>query len=292
MRYRNMARVDGKRVKNEVPMYYLIPQFMTKRNDAMNMTTVDIPIEPLRKYMNEKRKEGHHISHMALIMTAYAHTVGEYPSLNRFVQNRRIYEHNDIAVSLVVLRPGNTGNDDTMAKLYFTPEDTVFDVQRKIDEYIEKNTSGAEEDTNDLDKWMKRLCSLGGLLDVAGAILRFMDRHGLLTKGMVEASPFHASLLITNLASIRTNYVYHHVYNFGTTSISVAMGNMRELPKRGPNGTVELVRCMPLGVVMDERIASGHYLALAFARFKDILAHPEILEQPGTRQAALEGQGR
>ena len=283
-----MGRVDARRVKNEVPMYYLIPQFMTERNDALNMTTIDIPIEPLRKYMNAKRKEGHHISHMALIMTAYAHLVGEFPSVNRFVQNRRIYEHNDFSISLVVLRPGNTGNDDTMSKLYMGPEDTIFDVQRKIDEYIEVNTSGAAEDSNDLDKWMGILCSLGGLLDVAGWVLRFMDKHGLLPRSMVKASPFHASLLITNLASIRTNHIYHHVYNFGSTSVTMAMGNLREVPKRGRNGEIELVRCMPIGVVMDERIASGHYLALAFARFKDMLQHPEQLEQPGSTVARLE----
>lgn len=285
-----MGRVDGRRVKGEVPIYLLAPQFMTQRNDAMNMTTVDIPIEPLRRYMNAKRKEGHHISHMALIMTAYAHLVGEYPSLNRFIQNRRVYEHNDFSVSLVVLRPGNTGNDDTMAKLYFQPEDTVFDVQKKIDEYIEKNSSGAEEDRNGLDKVMGFLCTLGGFLDIVGAILRFMDRHGWLPRALVDVSPFHASLLITNLASIRTNHIYHHVYNFGTTSVSIAMGNLREVPRRGKDGGVELVRCMPLGVVMDERIASGHYLALAFARMKDMLTHPEQLEQPGTRRAALGGQ--
>lgn len=285
-----MGRVDGTRVRGEVPMYLLAPQFMPTRNDAMNMTTIDIPIEPLRKYMNAKRKEGHHISHMALIMTAYAHLVGEYPSINRFIQNRRVYEHKDFCISLVVLRPGDTGNDDTMAKLYINPEDTIFEVQRKIDEYIEVNTSGAEEDSNALDKWMGILCSLGGLLDVAGALLRFMDRHGWLPRALVDASPFHASLLITNLASIRTNHIYHHVYNFGTTSVSMAMGNLREVPKRGRDGSVELVRCMPIGVVMDERIASGHYLALAFARFKDMLSHPEQLEQPGARVAALKGQ--
>ena len=282
-----MGRVDGRRIKKEVPMYMLAPQFMPTRNDAMNMTTIDIPIDPLKKYMNAKRKEGHHISHMALIMTAYAHLVGEYPSINRFVQNKRVYEHNDFCISLVVLRPGNTGNDDTMSKLYMGPEDTVFDVQRKIDEYIEKNTSGAEEDNNALDKWMGILCSLGGLLDIAGALLRFMDRHGWLPRALVDASPFHASLLITNLASIRTNHIYHHVYNFGTTSVSMAMGNLREVPKRGRNGEIELVRCMPIGVVMDERIASGHYLALAFARFKDLLLHPEQLEKPGTQEAVL-----
>ena len=50
-------RPDGILVKNEDPMYYLIPYFLTKRYDAMNMITLDIPEMPMRAYMNEKRKE-------------------------------------------------------------------------------------------------------------------------------------------------------------------------------------------------------------------------------------------
>lgn len=276
-----MRRADGTLVRDEVPMYYLIPHFLTERSDSMNMITLDIPIEPQRAYMNAKRREGKRISHMAILMTAYAHLVAEYPSLNRFIVNRRIYQHNDFTVSLVVLRPGG-GNDDTFSKLYFTPQDTVFDAQEKLDKYIEVNSSG--EESNLLDKWMGILCSLSWLMRLGINVLRWADRHGLLPKQIIAASPFHASVLISNLASIRTNHIYHHVYNFGTTSVAVTMGNLRDIPKRGKNGEIELVRCMPLGVVMDERIASGHYLALAFSRLKELLAHPELLEQPCTAE--------
>lgn len=279
-----MRRADGTLVRDEVPMYYLIPHFLTERSDSMNMITLDIPIEPQRAYMNAKRREGKRISHMAILMTAYAHLVAEYPSLNRFIVNRRIYQHNDFTVSLVVLRPGG-GNDDTFSKLYFTPQDTVFDVQEKLDKYIEVNSSG--EESNLLDKWMGILCSLSWLMRLGINVLRWADRHGLLPKQIIAASPFHASVLISNLASIRTNHIYHHVYNFGTTSVAVTMGNLRDIPKRGKNGEIELVRCMPLGVVMDERIASGHYLALAFSRLKELLAHPELLEQPCTTEKVI-----
>ncbi|MCD7768602.1 MAG: hypothetical protein LUH36_00565 [Oscillospiraceae bacterium] len=275
-----MGRVDGTRVRDEGPMYYLVPQFMTERHDSMNMTTIDIPIEPMRKYLNAKRREGIRINNMTLILAAYVQMVSEFPSLNRFVARRRIFQHKDISVSLVVLRPGERANNSTMGKLYFDPEDTVFDVQRKMDEYVEKNSSTAAEDANGLDKIMDMLCKLGGLLDVAGWLLRFMDKHGMLPKALVDVSPFHASLLLTNLTSIRTNHIYHHVYDFGTTSISLAMGNMRDVPKRGKGGEIELVRCLPIGVVMDERICSGHYFALAFARLKELLSNPEIMEQP------------
>ncbi len=275
-----MGRPDGIRVRDEVPMYYLMPQFMTERHDAMNMITVDIPVEPLRQYMNAQRRQGRHISHMALIMTAYAHVAGQFPSLNRFIVNRRIYQHKDFKISLVVLRPGEGPNSNTMGKLVFTPEDTVFDVQRKIDEYVEKNSSTAKEDENGLDKLMRVFCRIGGLMNVVGWLLRFGDRHGLLPQALLDVSPFHASALMTNLASIRTNHIYHHVYDFGTTSIAIAIGNMRDVAKRGKGGAPEVIRCIPLGVVMDERVASGHYFALAFARLKDMLAHPECLEQP------------
>ena len=281
-----MGRSDGIRVRNEVPMYYLISQFMTERHDAMNMVTVDIPVEPLRQYMNAKRQEGHHISHMALLMTAYIHLAAAVPSLNRFVVNRRIYQHKDFKISLVVLRPGTSANTNTMAKLEFTPQDTVFDVQRKIDEYIEVNSAGADKHQTGIDKIMDVFIRLGPLMNLVGWLLRFGDRHGLLPKALIDVSPFHASALFTNLASIRTNHIYHHVYDFGTTSVAMAMGNLRDVAKRGPGGTVELVRCIPIGVVMDERIASGHYFALAFARMKELLSHPERLESPAdiTRQ--------
>ncbi len=275
-----MGRPDGIRVRDEVPIYYLIPQFMTERHDSMNMITVDIPAEPLRQYMNAKRKEGKHISHMALILTAYAHLVGEFPTLNRFVINRRIYEHKDLKVSLVVLRSGGSANDDTMSKLDLSPADTIFDIQDKIDKYVKENAAGAEENEMAIDRIMRVFVGLGGLMNVVGWFLRWGDKHGLLPQSLLDVSPFHASALFTNLASIRTNHVYHHVYDFGTTSISIAMGNMRDTVRRGKGGQPEVVRCIPLGVVMDERICSGHYFALAFARLRDLLAHPELLESP------------
>ena len=47
-------RCDGTRVRHEDPMYYLIPYFLTKRYDAMNMITIDIPEAPMRAYMRRR----------------------------------------------------------------------------------------------------------------------------------------------------------------------------------------------------------------------------------------------
>ena len=92
-------------------------------------------------------------------------------------------------------------------------------------------------------------------------------------------SPFHNSLVISNLISIRTNHIYHHIYEFGTTSLLITMGNLREVAKR-VGGEIVFERCMPLGVVMDERICSGSYFAMAFRKMKQYMKDPKLLETP------------
>lgn len=96
---------------------------------------------------------------------------------------------------------------------------------------------------------------------------------------IIDVSPFHESLLISNLASIRTNHIYHHAYEFGTTSIALTMGNLRDIPKR-KGSEIVLERCIPVGLVMDERIATGVYFAQAFRKFKEYLSDPSKLETP------------
>ena len=265
-------RCDGRKVTQDEPIYFLIPYFLTHRYDAMNMITVDIPEEPLRKYMNEKRKEGRLVNHMALLITAYLRTLDKFPDLNRFIGNKTIYEHVDKTVAMVVLRPGG---GESMNKLTLDSSDDLFTVQEKIEAFVD--SSRKEEDSHALDKAIHILLKLRFMLGFIMAILRFMDRHGLLPMALVKASPFHASMLISNLASIRTNHIYHHVYEFGTTSVSVTIGTMHEVPKRTTEG-VRFERCIPLGVVMDERIASGLYFANAFNYFRKLLQKPEQLE--------------
>lgn len=268
-------RADGRRVKDMNSMYHLIPQFLTRRWDSMNMITVDIPLDPIKEYKNKKRAEGIAMSHMAMILAAYIRTAAEYPYLNRFVGNKKVYAHKDFAVSMVVMRPGT--DEDTFGKIYLDYTDTIFDVQDKIAYYVEENKR--DDNPNPLDKAMKIIESFPGCLNLIGYVLRFMDRHGLLPKIIVDASPFHASLLISNLASIRTNHIYHHVYEFGTTSVAITMGNSRIVPKE-KKGEIVFEKTIPLGVVMDERICGGHDFAKAFTRLKQYLAKPELLEVP------------
>ena len=269
-------RADGKKVKNVDPMYLIGPYIMNKRVGSMNMTTIDIPHDPIQKYINKKRKEGINISHMALIIAAYVKTMSQFPELNRFVVNKRVYQRNEISVGMVVLQSLES-HEGTMSKMYFKENDDIFTVNNTINRYVAENREAPEN--NGTEKIMKFLLSVPGLLPVGVGVLKFLDKHGLLPKSIIDMSPFHMSFGITNLASIRTNHIYHHCYEFGTTSVFLAMGNSREVAKR-KGGEIVFEKCIPIGVTMDERICSGSYFATAFRAFKKYLANPELLEAP------------
>ncbi len=269
-------RADGKRLRHTNPMYRVAAHLMDKRVDSMNMITIDIPYEPLHEYINKKRKEGINISHMALIITAYLRALAQYPQLNRFVVNKNIYTRNEVAVGMVVLKSIDELYG-TMSKMYFEKHFTIFNVNDTINKYVSANREAPEN--NSTEKLISILLSIPGLLNIGVRLFKFLDRYGLLPKAIINASPFHMSVGITNLASIRTNHIYHHCYEFGTTSLFMAMGNLREVPKRKGN-EITFVRSLPIGVTMDERICSGSYFAAAFKTMQKYLANPELMETP------------
>ncbi len=271
-----MKRADGTLLRHTDPMYRVAAHVMAKRSDAQNAITLDIPLAPIEAYLRQKKKEGVSLSHMAVIMASYIRTMAEYPALNRFIINKRAYTRNEIAVGMVVLR-GGKADDGTMSKIYFEPRDTIFEVEEKIQKYVTDNRR--EVTDNPTDKLIATLVGIPGLLRVAVNVLVWADKHNLLPKSIIDASPFHVSMVFTNLASIRTNHIYHHCYDFGTTSMVMAAGNTREVAKRR-GGEIVFEKCLPLGVVMDERICSGSYFAMAFRRMKEYLKNPALLEEP------------
>ena len=272
-----MGRPDGKKLKNLGVEYLVGAHVMKERTDAMNMITIDLPEAPMKEYLNRKRKEGKRYSHLTLILAAMVRAFAEYPQLNRFVVNKRIYARNEISVGMVVLKGGKIDGASTISKMKFPPTGTIDEINDIINAYIATNRE--EGDINSTDKLANFLCSVPGLLRVAVNFVKWLDKHNWCPKAIIEASPFHCSIILTDLASIKTNSIHHHIYNFGTTSISLAMGNLREVPVR-KKGEVVFVRCLPLGIVTDDRIVSGNILGLAFRKFEKYLEHPDTLELP------------
>ncbi|MBR5571127.1 MAG: hypothetical protein IKV99_00595 [Oscillospiraceae bacterium] len=266
-------RPDGKRVKGLPPIVAAVPYIMPKRYDAQNTITEYIDEDVIRDYLRSKRREGKRISHMALLIAAYYKATLLNPKINYFVVNRKIYERNHFCVSFAMLKQLPDGTpDETTVKLYIEPTDTLFTIEEKMQKLIEENS--VTENKNSTDKFAGFMLSIPGLPRFVLWLARLLDNIGLLPRAIVDLSPFHTSMFITNLASIKTSYIHHHCYDFGTTSVFICMG----LPVADFLSGDYSKKIMPLGVVMDERICTGYEFALFKSDFRRFLKNPETLE--------------
>ena len=267
-------RPDGTRVKDLPPLVAAIPYIMPKRYDAWNTITENIDEEVIKEFIRNQRRQGIRLNHMSVIISAYYKATLENPKLNYFVMNRKIYKRNHFCVSFVIMKKLADGSpSETTLKIYLEPEETVFTVNEKIRKVIEGNQQ--TEQSNSTDRFARFMFSVPGLPRFVVGLAYFLDRHGLLPRKVIDLSPFHTSLVITNLASINTSYIFHHCYEFGTTSVFVCMGKPVPDP-HAPAGSRK--KRMPLGVVMDERIATGIEYSRFFAAFERYLKKPELLE--------------
>ena len=273
-------RSDGKKVKNIDPFMRIVPHIMFERSDAMVMQLQEIDCQNMDNYILDKRKtEGLRLSYMDIVMAAFVRVISLRPKLNRFVVNGRIFKRNNIQISLAVKKRLTDEAEETTVKMTFDGTESIKDVMEKIHNTVKENKGDI---SNDTDKIAKILTSTPNfMIKIMVRFLMWLDKHGMLPKSIIEVSPFHTSLFLTNLKSIKMETVYHHIYNFGTTGIFVSMGKETLEPRVVDLATKEIgvKKIMKMGIVVDERISDGLYNSLSLREFKKIMENPYLLDE-------------
>ena len=273
-------RSDGKNAAKEMDIFTRItPYVMPTRVDAQNFNTVYIDEHTITEYVREKRAEGRTMSTLAVVIAAYVRAVANMPEMNRFVVARRVYARNYLSVCFVAVhQPERAKFEESTAKIYFSPRDTVFDVADKVEEAIAKIKATTRD--NKTTQLANKLLGFPGLLAIGVPILKMMDHFGILPKAIIDASPFHTSMFITNMASIRLPKLYHHIYNFGTVSQFFSIGEKEKQVEVDKDGNVSVRTVYPLGIVTDERVAAGSFYSMGFREMGKCLKDPHIMETP------------
>ncbi len=271
-------RCDGRRVHDIEPFQRIVPYIMKTRTDSQNLFNDDFLCEPLDEYINLKKAEGINYNYMKIIIAAMVRTIALRPALNRFVMNGKIYTRSKIWVSFVVHRTLRDDSAGTTVKLCFQGTESLQEISDAVDKIVfeTQNTK-----SNDTDKLAGLIMSIPGpLIKLAVNSLIFLDKHDMLPKAVINASPFHTSFFVTNLKSIGLRYIYHHVYEFGTTGIFIALG--KEKLKAVPlnNDIFQGKKVITLGLVTDERFCDGLYFAKSMKIFRRCMKDPKILEKP------------
>ena len=276
-------RRDGRLLRSLPAFSKFTPYIMPTRNDACNYYEESFEVSTVDRRLRQLRVDGYKgIGMLHFIIAAYIRIISMLPGLNRFVVGRRIYAHHDVCVVMTVKRSLSIDATETTIKVHFDPTDTIFDVYRKMNEKIDEvKTSDEHNNTEDVAETLCRLPRF--LLRLMIAVLRVMDYFGWIPESLLEASPFHGSLVITDLGSLRIRPVFHHIYNFGTFPVFIAFGAKRHSYELDRHGAMVDRKLVDVKITLDERTVDGHYYAQAFKAFSYLFQHPEILEAPPSR---------
>ena len=276
-------RKDGRLLRSLPAFSKFIPYIMPSRNDAMIHYAESLEISNLDRRLRQLRVDGYKgIGILHFWIAAYIRAVSMLPAINRFVIGRRIYAHNNIEVVMAIKRSMSIDATETTIKVVFQPTDTIFDVYHKLNEKIEEIK--ADEGNNNTEDVAEALCKAPRfLLRFIVLILRIFDYFGWIPTSLTDASPFHGSMIITDLGSLRIGPVYHHIYNFGTLPVFIAFGAKRHATELNRKGEVVHRKYLDCKMVMDERITDGHYYAQFLRAVRYLFEHPQVVEVPPSR---------
>lgn len=276
-------RKEGRLLRSLPAFAKFVPFIMPTRNDACNQYEESFEVSDVDRRLRKLRVDGYKgIGILHFIIAAYIRGVSMLPGMNRFVVGRRIYARDNIEVVMTVKRSLAIDATETTIKVVFEPTDTIFDVYRKMSEKIDEiKTVEGNNNTEDVAEAMCKAPRF--LLRFALTILRIMDYFGWLPQSLLDASPFHGSMIITDLASLRIGPIYHHIYNFGTLPVFISFGAKRHAYELDRHGNMVDRKYVDCKFVMDERTVDGHYYAQFLQAFRYICQHPEIVETPPSK---------
>ena len=278
-------RPDGRPIPEYVdPIVQFTPFIMTTRNDAQNFVTFPVEYKPMADYIREHRDAEEPISFMTILIAAYVRAVRKHPELNRFVVGKRLYAHKGISISYMVLRETSDGRlDEAAIKLHLEPTDTIFDVARKLNEQI--RIARKPQNKNGTVDFARRFLKIPVIPWLLVSCIKLLDRFGLMPGKIIEVSPFHCSLFVTNMMSINLPSIYHHLYNFGTCSLFLSLGRPERQVIANKEGKAVRQLMVPVGAVTDERVCGGASYAVAMRTLLKYMLNPASLETLEEEQA-------
>ncbi len=279
-------RSDGRRVRDLRAFNAILPYVVRKRNEAGVLMSKDIDVEYAMAYVRRKNGEldesrarnpnAERYSLFGLLISAAVRTIALKPRLNRFVHGRAIYQRKGISVSFIVKKALTEEAVEGNVKVGFQPEDCIAEAIDRLGSGIREARSGVPgPDDREFD--FAHRIPLGKA--AATGIFSLLDRFNVAPAEMMAVDPLFTSIYVANLGSIGLDTPYHHLYEWGTSSVFMVIGRMFQKETHKSSG-MELKHFVNIKFTVDERIAEGIYFAHAAALFQRLVSKPESLETP------------
>lgn len=273
-------RRDGKLVRDQDGMHLIMPMLYPNRCDNEAFISERIDLSNADKYIAARNAENPKFKFTVfhLVVAAVLKTIILRPKLNRFIANKNTYERNNFSASFVIKKQFNDVSSEGMAFVYVDKDSTIDTMREDLYKQITHVRSGGSDSTSDAMDFLNKLPRF--IVKFFILLMRWCDRHGIVPPSLIASDPYYASVILSNLGSIKLRSGYHHLTNWGTTSIFVVVGEMKQRLFRDKDGNEEYRNSLDLGLTIDERLADGYYYSKSVKILKYLLEHPETLERP------------
>ena len=276
-------RSDGRWVRDVPGLQTVMTHLYYNRTDNEVYLNDTFDATALLEYLEKKNAEHpeYKTTVFHCLVTAVARMVKERPKLNRFIQGRRMYERDDISISFVAKRRFADNAEEALMQIFAKDDYTLDTISKKIIGDVTETRKSEHSTEGSIDAiidWFAKIPR--PILIPVMKLIRICDFWGKNPKPFMDGNPNYATVLMSNLGSIKCPSVYHHLNNYGTNSVMITIGTIHKEEMVMPDGHKEIRDVVDLGATLDERIADGFYFARSLKLIHYILANPELLDKP------------
>lgn len=274
-------RRDGKLLRDLDSLHYITGIIYPNRCDNEAFISERVDLTNLNAWLEKKNAENPEYKYnlFQAIVTALLRTITLRPKMNRFIVNGNFYQRNEITASFVVKKLFADDGAEALAFIHAEDEDNFESIHQKIYKVVSKRKSKEDVDgTTDTMDFFNRIPRF-----ISKAAIRFvmwLDKHGWVPQSFIADDPYYSSCVISNLGSIKMKSGYHHLTNWGTCSMIMLIGEIKNRPVFKDDGTYEMRPTVDLGLTIDERLADGYYYSKTLRLIRKLLQEPELLDQP------------
>lgn len=272
-------RKDGRLMRELDSLHYVTGIIYPNRCDNEAFISETIDLTNVNEYLKKKNVKDidYKYNLFQIMVTALLKTITLRPKLNRFVVNGNFYQRNDVSASFVIKKEFADGGAEALAFIHSKDTDNIDTVHEAIKQQVKSGRSEKKDASSeglDFFNSMPRFVSKAAL-----HFVMWLDKHGWVPQSLIDTDPYYASVIFSNIGSIKMKSGYHHLTNWGTCSMMVLIGQIKKRPFFDDDGNVKMKESVDLGITLDERLADGYYYSRSIQLLKKLLENPELLEE-------------
>lgn len=271
------------RIKNITGMAQISTDLKPRRSVSDVYINQKMDLTNLAKYIEKKKKAGEEVTYFHAFLTAIGKTIHNRPKLNYFVQDRHMWEHDQVSISFVAKVSFDDHSEEMMVIIPVGKNDTIYTIGNKIKKEVEafrskKTSKGVNKEG--ANSAIDILAKLPNIIRVpVVGLLKWTDKKGILPSSLAKDNLYYSSMIVSNLGSIKCGAILHNLNDFGNVSSLLTMGEIRD-EEIIIDGKKTVKKLCEWGMNFDERIADGYYFAKSAKYLQHFLSHPELLEEP------------